>query len=80
VVQLHGTPTTECPGNPKAPAATSGNLCLYVSTNDHTTVALFDPALEGGALNEAGPWGAVVNPFTEATAPGVAYGTWAVTA
>ena len=40
---------------------------------------MIDPSIEGGGLNEAGPWGTIVDPFTEATFPGVVYGTWAVT-
>jgi hypothetical protein len=79
VIAKGGASTPSCPGKVAAPAAASGSLCVYTSTNDNITMSVIDPSLEGGALGKAGPWGAVLNPFTEATAPGVAYGTWAVT-
>jgi hypothetical protein len=68
-----------CPGKPNAPAAATGNLCVYVSTNSNTTLELLDPSVEGGITNGASPWGTTVEGFTEASSPGVAYGTWAVT-
>jgi hypothetical protein len=79
VIQKGGSSTAACPGKPNAPAAASGNLCVYVSTNDNTTVETLDPSVEGGLTNSASPWGTTVDAFTESTAPGVAYGTWAVT-
>ncbi len=79
VMQKGAGPTAACPGKPNAPAAASGNLCVYVSTNDNTTVGLLDPSVEGGITNSASPWGTTVDAFTETKFPGVAYGTWAVT-
>lgn len=79
VIQKGAGSTAACPGKPNAPAAASGNLCVYVSTNENTTVVLLDPSVEGGLTNSASPWGTTVDAFTESAPSGVAYGTWAVT-
>ena len=79
VMQKGAGSTAACPGKPNAPAAASGNLCVYVSTNENTTVEVLDPSVEGGLTNSASPWGTTVDAFTELAPSGVAYGTWAVT-
>lgn len=79
VIQKGAGSTAACPGRPNAPAAASGNLCVYVSTNENTTVEVLDPSIEGGLTNSASPWGTTVEAFTELAPSGVAYGTWAVT-
>jgi hypothetical protein len=79
VIQKGAGSTAACPGKPNAPAAASGNLCVYVSTNESTTVETLDPSVEGGITNSASPWGTTVDAFTESATSGMAYGTWAVT-
>ena len=79
VVQKGAGSTAACPGKPNAPAAASGNLCVYVSTNENATISILDPSVEGGLTNSASPWGTTVDAFTEAATSAVAYGTWAVT-
>jgi hypothetical protein len=80
VIAKGGPSTAACPGKVAAPAAASGNLCIYTSTSNN--IAEFfvdDPSYEGGLLNHASPWGTTLSAATGATTPGVAYGTWAVT-
>jgi hypothetical protein len=76
-----GAPSTAaCPGKVAAPAAASGNLCIYTSTSSNIAeLSVDDPAFEGGILNHASPWGTTVQAAAGATVPAVAYGTWAVT-
>jgi hypothetical protein len=79
LVAQGGTSTAACPGKVAAPAAASGHLCVYTSTSENTTLLIDDPSFEGGIENSASPWGTTVRASTGATAPGLAYGTWAVT-
>jgi hypothetical protein len=71
--------TAACPGTAAAPAATSGNLCVYMARAETITIEIFDPSFQFGEVNHASPWGTAVKAFTNAFAPGLAYGTWAVT-
>ena len=80
VIAKGGPSTAACPGKVAAPAAASGNLCVYTSTSSN--IAEFfvdDPSFEGGTLNHASPWGTTVEAAAGASTPAVAYGTWAVT-
>jgi len=72
-----GASTPACPGkSPRPPRP--GNLCVYTSTNDN-------PQCPSSILRwtaeprAAGTLGCRAEPVHRATAPGVAYGTWAVT-
>jgi hypothetical protein len=64
-------------GSAAEPSAEPGNLCIYVTEQSHLAIGLIkDPA--SGAVFAAGATGAlIVAVFGE---PGLAFGTWAVTA
>jgi len=80
VIAKGGPSTAACPGKVAAPAAASGNLCIYTSTSENVAeLAVVDPSFEGGMANHASPWGTAVKASAAATLPGLAYGTWAVT-
>jgi hypothetical protein len=79
VIAKGGPSTAACPGKAGAPAAASGNLCVYTSTsNNIAEFSIDDPSFEGGILNHASPWGTAVQ-ATAGAAPAMAYGSWAVT-
>jgi hypothetical protein len=78
VVGKAGNGTT-CPGSAEEPAAAEGNLCVYEGENleAHVELAILKPYKL--FVPGAGTAGAVLT--TKATAvPGIAWGTWAVTA
>jgi hypothetical protein len=80
VIAKGGPSTAACPGKVAAPAAASGNLCIYTSTSENVAeLAVVDPSFEGGIANHASAWGTMVKAAAAATVPGLAYGTWAVT-
>jgi hypothetical protein len=80
VIAKGGLSSAACPGKVGAPAAVSGNLCIYASRSDNIAAfSIEDPSFEGGMPNHASPWGTTVKASAGATLPGVAYGTWAVT-
>lgn len=74
-----GQSTTACPGTAAAPAAASGNLCVYVSTAETISIQIFDPAPPNGEVAQASPQGTTVRAYRNENSPGLAYGTWAVT-
>jgi len=72
-------PTTECPGKHQAPAAASGNLCVYETFSGGSTFqAIFPNSIGAGTGSD--PYGFDIF-FTASGTHGVwDYGTWAVTA
>lgn len=74
IIGLKGAPTTECPGSPAKPEATSGNLCIYTGQLVGDTEFAFDPIVEGGAAG-ADVFGVIFG----LSGTGYGYGTWAVT-
>jgi hypothetical protein len=77
VIPKGGASTPACPGTVGAPAASSGNLCVYTAINENTTILLINPSIEGAVTSGASSWGTVVK--ASAASSGAAYGTWAVT-
>jgi hypothetical protein len=72
-----GASTTACPGSVTAPAAASGNLCVYEAHVDTgITLAANDPNHDPFGSG-ADTFGTVVSLTTAGT--GSAFGTWAVT-
>ncbi|HLW93799.1 MAG TPA: hypothetical protein VKS25_00325 [Solirubrobacteraceae bacterium] len=72
-----GSSTTACPGSVAAPAAASGNLCVYEAhVEAGITLAANDPNHDPFNTN-ADTFGTVISLTTSTT--GAAYGTWAVT-
>jgi len=70
--------TAECPGKHAAPAATSGNLCVYETFhNESTLLAIFASSSGVGSGSDA--YGFDVYFSTSGTEGVWNYGTWAVT-
>ncbi len=77
VIAVGGASTAACPGTVGAPAAASGNICIYEAhLSAGTTMFTFNPNVDGGGAG-FGVYGGILALSTPAT--GFAYGTWAVT-
>jgi hypothetical protein len=76
IIGLKGAPTTECPGSPAKPQATSGLLCIYTAQLVGATLFQFDPIVEGGGVG-ADVFGVILG--MSGAKGNYGYGTWAVT-
>jgi hypothetical protein len=75
-----GPSTTECPGTAEAPAAKSGNLCLYaaIEANGRTEYTIASTG-NGSFASGAGTTGAMIFVKAANAGPAEFWGTWAVT-
>ena len=77
-IEAGGAPTAECPGTHTAPAAASGNLCVYETFHSGSTLQGILPSSIGvGSGSDA--WGFDIYFVASGTKGVWDFGTWAVT-